>query len=138
MADARQLIRDFTDTIFNEHRLDAAESYVTADFVDHDPPAGYQGTIEGLKQWTRELLDAFPDLRCEIDDVIAEGDKAVMRSRLIGTNRGSFMGIPATGKSMEVEGIDIVRVVDGRMAEHWGVYDSASMLQQLGVLPAAA
>ena len=138
MADPRQLIREFTDAVFNEHRLDAVDTYATRNFVDHDPPQGYQGTLEGFKQWTGEFLAAFPDCRCEIDDVIAEGDKAVARSRLIGTNTGPFMGMPATGKTIEVEGIDIVRVENGRMAEHWGVYDAASMMQQLGMMPAAA
>jgi predicted ester cyclase len=70
--------------------------------------------------------------------ILEDGDKLIVRNRLIGTNSGPFMGMPATGKRAEVEGIDIVRMVNGMQAEHWGVFDAAGMMQQLGLIPAPA
>lgn len=137
MADAADEIRavatEFTDTVFNRHDVDAAAEYFSPDFVEHDPWPNMPPTVEGFKDGTRQFLEAFPDTRCEVDDVICEGDKVVVRSRLVGTNSGTFMGMPPTGRRVEVAGIDIVRVANGRMTEHWGLYDAAGLMAQLGV-----
>jgi predicted ester cyclase len=80
---------------------------------------------------------AFPDLRMDAEDVIAGGDKVVTRVRYTGTNKGAFMGMPATGKSVDVQLIDIMRFGDdGRVHEHWGVMDQMTLMQQLGLVPA--
>lgn len=80
---------------------------------------------------------AFPDLRMEPQDVLASGDKVVARARATGTNQGEFMGMPATGKSVDVQLIDIIRFGDDGLArEHWGVFDALGMMQQLGAIPA--
>jgi predicted ester cyclase len=79
---------------------------------------------------------AFPDLRMEPQDVIVGGDKAVARVRATGTQQGEFMGVPAGGKSIDVELIDIMRFGDdGLIHEHWGVGDTLGLLQQLGAIP---
>jgi predicted ester cyclase len=83
------------------------------------------------------LVRAFPDLRLNVQDVIASGDKAVARVRVTGTHQGEFMGIPATGKTGAADLIDITRFGDDGLAhEHWGVVDMLAMMQQLGVIPA--
>jgi len=138
MANDKQVVRDFVDEVFNQHRVDAADKYIAADIVDHNPWPGFPPTLQGFKDGTRAFLAAFPDCRCEIDDVLSDGDKVVVRSRLSGTNSGSFMGAPPTGKRVEVEGIDIVRTANGKQVEHWGIFDGAAMMQQLGMMPAAA
>jgi predicted ester cyclase len=80
---------------------------------------------------------AFPDLRMDAEDVLASGDKTVARVRATGTHRGELMGIPPTGKRVDVELIDIMQFDDaGSVSEHWGVIDTMSMMQQLGVVPA--
>ena len=80
---------------------------------------------------------AFPDLRMDAEDVIASGDKVVVRARATGTHKGEFMGMPATGKSIDVQLIDIMGLGDDGLAhEHWGVVDALAMMQQLGVVPA--
>lgn len=80
---------------------------------------------------------AFPDLRMEPQDVLASGDKVVARARATGTNQGEFMGMPATGRSVDVQLIDIIRFGDDGLArEHWGVFDALGMMQQLGAIPA--
>jgi steroid delta-isomerase-like uncharacterized protein len=81
---------------------------------------------------------AFPDLRMEVEDVVASADKAVARVHATGTHHGEFMGMPATHRDYTISGIDIHRLEGGRMAEHWHVVDQLSQLQQLGVLPAPA
>ena len=78
---------------------------------------------------------AFPDLKVTYDDVIAEGDKVVMRVTNSGTHKGDMMGIPASGKSVNFAEIHIVRMVDGKFAEHWGLEDSMTMMQQIGAMP---
>ena len=79
---------------------------------------------------------AFPDLRMDPEDVLASGDKVVARVRATGTHEGEFMGMPATGKSVDVQLIDIMRFSeDGLVREHWGVVDMLAMMQQLGVVP---
>ena len=79
---------------------------------------------------------AFPDMRMVVEDVMAAGDKVVARVRITGTHQGAFMGMPATGKSVDVQLIDIIRFADDGLAhEHWGVMDALAMMQQLGAVP---
>ncbi len=92
-----------------------------------------------MVQYFRMMLAAFPDMRMDVEDVIASGDKAVARLRVTGTNKGDFIGMPATGKSASVKLIDITRFGDDGLArEHWGVVDQLALMQQLGVIPAGA
>ena len=75
----------------------------------------------------------MPDFRTEIQDLIAENDKVVARVLMTGTHTGDFYGIPATGKHVEFTGVFIVRIVNGKIVEHWGEEDSYSLLLQLGL-----
>jgi predicted ester cyclase len=79
---------------------------------------------------------AFPDFKATINDIIAEGDKVVIRMTWNGTHRGEFMGIPPTGKRVSFGVFDILRIAGGKFVEHWGQMDSMLMMQQLGVIPA--
>jgi predicted ester cyclase len=82
------------------------------------------------------MTAGFPDLRFDAEDVISSSEKVVARARVTGTNKGTFMGIPPTGKVVDVQVIDILRFGDdGLVHEHWGVMDVMSMMQQLGVVP---
>ena len=84
----------------------------------------------------RMYISAFPDLRMHPDDILVSGDKAVARVTVTGTNHGEFMGMPATGRHVEVQAIDIMRFGDdGLVREHWGVVDAMAMMQQLGAVP---
>jgi steroid delta-isomerase-like uncharacterized protein len=94
---------------------------------------------DGVKQLFQVLRAAFPDLRMEPHDVIVSSDKAVARVRATGTHGGEFMGMPASGRSVDVQLIDIIRFGDDGLArEHWGVFDQMAMMQQLGAIPAPA
>jgi len=107
------------------------------DVVEHEELPGLAPTKDGILAFFRMQLAAFPDMRMDVQDVVASGDKVVARVRYAGTNRGEFMGAPATGKTIDVQLIDIFRFGDdGLVREHWGVMDQMTMMQQLGLAPA--
>ena len=118
--------------------IDGFGDLIADDFVEHEETPGLEPTKEGVKQFFHMYRAAFPDLRMEPQDVLASGDKVVARARATGTNQGEFVGMPATGKSVDVQLIDIIRFGDDGLArEHWGVFDALGMMQQLGAIPAA-
>ncbi len=106
------------------------------DFVEHEETPGLAPTREGVKQFFHMYRAAFPNLRLDPEDVLPSGDKVVARARATGTHQGELMGIPATGKDIDVQLIDIMRYDEqGLVVEHWGVVDLMAMMQQLGVVP---
>jgi steroid delta-isomerase-like uncharacterized protein len=108
-------------------------------FVDHEDTPGFAPDKDGTLDFFRAMLAAFPDLTMEVEDLLADGDRAVARVRVTGTHRGDFMGIPPSGASGDIQLIDIMRFdADGRVCEHWGVADMLLLMQQLGVVPAEA
>ena len=119
--------------------IDGFGEHVADEFVEHEETPGFEPSKEGVKQLFHMYRAAFPDLRMETEDVLVDGDKAVARVRATGTHQGEFMGMPATGKSVDVQVIDIMRFGDdGLVHEHWGLFDALGMMQQLGAIPAAA
>ena len=120
----------------NAGDIDGFGALLSDDFVEHEEVPGLEPTREGVKAFFHMYRSAFPDLRMEVEDVIVEGDKAVARVRASGTNDGDFMGMPATGRRVDVQLIDIMRLGDdGLVHEHWGVFDAMKMMQQLGAIP---
>jgi len=116
--------------------IDGFGELVAEDFVEHEETPGLEPTKEGVKQFFHMYKTAFPDLRMEAQDILVSGDKVVARARATGTHQGEFLGMSATGKSFDVQLIDIIRFGDDGLArEHWGVFDALAMMQQLGVIP---
>jgi steroid delta-isomerase-like uncharacterized protein len=110
---------------------------VAEDFVEHEVGPGEPPTKEGALEFFRILLAAFPDMRMDVEDLIASEDKTVARVKVTATHQGEFMGVPATGTNIDVQLIDIMRFNSaGLVCEHWGVTDMLSLMQQLGVVPA--
>jgi predicted ester cyclase len=110
----------------------AFRELMAPDFVNRTAPPGAPTGPEGM--WStsnRVLRPAFPDLSVEIHEQIAEGDKVTTRKTIRGTHRGELFGVAPTGKSVAIDVIDIVRIVDGRYAEHWGVNTLPSVLAAL-------
>ena len=119
--------------------IDGFGDHVAEDFVEHEVVPGLEPSKEGVKQMFRMYRAAFPDLQMKAEDVLVSGDKVVARVRATGTQHGEFMGLAATGKSVNVQLIDIIRFgEDGLAREHWGVFDALGMMQQLGAIPAPA
>jgi predicted ester cyclase len=109
---------------------------VADDFVEHQGLPDLP-TKEGTLEFFRTLLAAFPDMRMNVEDLIAGGDKTVARVNVTGMHKGEFMGIAATGARVDMQLIDIMRFNGaGLVCEHWGVADMLSLMQQLGVVPA--
>ncbi|HEY5639037.1 MAG TPA: ester cyclase [Dehalococcoidia bacterium] len=135
MADLKALTNHFYDEVVNGRNLEAIDDLVTPNFVEHEALPGMANDASGVKQFFTMVFEAFPDLRIEVHDLIVEGDKVAARCTMSGTHKGTFMDIPATGKGMSVQVIDIIRFEGEKAAEHWGVTDQAAMMEQLGVAP---
>jgi steroid delta-isomerase-like uncharacterized protein len=136
MGDHAAAIRRFYDLI-NAGDIDAFGAALAEDFVEHEVTPGLAPNKAGVLDFFRFQRGAFPDLTMTAEDVLVDGDKVVARVRLTGTNDGPFMAMAATGKTIDVQLIDIIRFgEDGLAHEHWGVVDLMSMMQQLGAVPA--
>jgi steroid delta-isomerase-like uncharacterized protein len=130
-------VRHFYELV-NSGDIDGFIDLFADDFVEHEQMPGMPPGREGTRQLFSMMRAAFPDMRWDAQDILVDGDKAVARVRFTGTNDGELMGMPATGKSVSVQVIDIVRFgEDGLAREHWGVFDTMGMMQQLGVAPGA-
>jgi steroid delta-isomerase-like uncharacterized protein len=122
--------------LLNAGDIDGFGALLADDFVEHEETPGLAPTKDGVLEFFRMYRAAFPDLRMEPEDVLASDDKVVARLRATGTHQGEFMGLPATGKSVDVPLIDIIRFGDDGLAhEHWGVINEMAMMQQLGLAP---
>ena len=134
----KDLVRRFYEEVFNKKNLAEVNTFVDPRIVEHDLPPSLPVGSEGTRQFIGMYLAAFPDLYLTAEDIIAEGDRVVVRLIYRGTHRGELMGIPPTGKQVTVTGIQLMRIADGRIAENWINFDALGMLQQLGVIPAMA
>lgn len=135
-TDATDVVRRFAQNVLNAHDPAAADALVAQDFLEHDPLPGQAGGRAGLQQWLSSWFAAFPDLAWTNEQHISDGEHAVTRFFWTGTHQQEFMGIPATGRQVNVHGVVIDRVVAGQMTESRILMDSLGMLQQLGVVPA--
>ncbi len=124
------------EEVFNRGNISLVDELFAPDFVEHEElPPGIPPGREAVKQLTTMFRSAFPDFKATIDDIVAEGDKVVIRQTWSGTHKGEFMGVPPTGKSVSFGVIDIVRIAGGKLVEHWGQMDMMGMMQQLGAIP---
>jgi steroid delta-isomerase-like uncharacterized protein len=131
----KQVARKIYEEVLNKRKLDLLDDLVVPDYIEHDPLPGQGTGVQGMKD-RYDMLFKGLDPHFTIEDVIAEGDKVVVRWTNSGTNVGDFLGIPATGRPFSTAGIDIYRLEGGRLAEHWHVVDVFGQMQQLGLLPA--
>jgi steroid delta-isomerase-like uncharacterized protein len=129
----KALVRRWFDEVFNRQDLAVMDEIVAEDIVNH---AGRDLVTmagrEGYRTLLRQLFIGFPDWHFEVEDVIAEGDRVVVRTTMRGTHQGVFRGVAATGRRVTWEHIHIFRVIDGKLAEHWACRNDIGILQQLG------
>jgi steroid delta-isomerase-like uncharacterized protein len=135
-TDNKAVVRRYYDEVLNQRKVDVLDELAVEDYIEHDPFPGQGNGRSDLKARALLLLGAFNPLQFTIDDVIAEGDRVAVRWTNHGTQSGSFMGMPATGGTFSIAGVDIHLLRDGRLAEHWHVVDMLSQMQQLGLIPA--
>ncbi|MCC6801373.1 MAG: ester cyclase [Anaerolineae bacterium] len=120
----------------NKHNFDIVDELMSPDFVMHgDALNPYQKGLEPIKQGARMTQEAFPDMVVEIEDMVAAGDKVMVRLRWTGTMTTSFMGMPASGKKMSWTAIATNRIENGKIVERWFNSDVFGMLQQFGLIP---
>ena len=132
----KALNRRFFDEVINQGNLDLIDELVSDDFVEHEVFPGLPSTgPEAPKAALGMFLAAFPDLHLTIEEEIGEGDKVVVQGTMTGTHKGEFMGIPPTNKSFTINIIDIIEIREGKATAHWGLTDTAAMMDQLGLAP---
>ena len=104
--------------------------------VDHNPAPGHEPTLTGFKQKVAFFKETFPDLKEDLQEIIASGETVATRWVLTGSLQQEFMGIPASGQPIRVEGMNFYRLQDGRVTDIWAQFDGVAMMQQLGAIPA--
>jgi steroid delta-isomerase-like uncharacterized protein len=132
----KTVVRRYYEEVFNQREIDLVDQLAVEDYIEHDPFPGQGNGRADLKARVQAILSAFAPLQFRLEDLVAEEDQVVVRWSQTGTHTGAFMGIPASGREFTIAGIDIHKLRDGRMAEHWHVVDLYGLLMQLGVIPA--
>ena len=124
------------EEVWNQGKLGVVEEIYATDYVYHDPgnPQGWHGQ-EGIRQAVSTYRAAYPDLHFAVEDVVAEGDRVVLRWTGTGTHQGNLMGIPPTGKHVTTPGMNLIRYEAGKAVEEWSGWDTLGMMQQIGVIP---
>ena len=120
--------------LVNTGRLDAFPEVVAPDCHDHDPAPGQHRGPEGYTMFFTQLRTAFPDMKVEVEKLVADADSVAFAYTLTGTHQGDFNGHAPTGKAIKVRGLQIGKFVDGKMVERWGSSDELGILKQIGVV----
>jgi steroid delta-isomerase-like uncharacterized protein len=134
----KQLLQRWFREVWNEGREETVDEILAPDAIAHglgETEPDVQGP-EGFKVFLRTIRAAFPDVRIDVDDVLAEGDKIAARVTLQGTHTGEALGLPASGRRVTVAGIVLARFHDGQVAEAWNLWDQLGLLRQVGGVPA--
>ena len=133
--DNKALVRRFVDEAQSRGNTDLINEICSVEFVNHSAPPRLPADREGIKIVTAMFRRAFPDSYFTVEDMIAEADKVATRKTFHGTHEGEFMDIPPSGLRVTMGLIDVVRITDGQVMEHWSVGDNLGMMRQLGVIP---
>lgn len=133
----KAVIRKFVEEVINQNRMDRADDLVGEDFVELDPLPGQRQGREGLKETLGVMRAGFPDMHWVVEEMVAEEDKVVTRFTWTGTHRGTFLGVPATGRSVTVKGVVMDQLAGGKMSYSRILMDSLGLMRQLGVVPSA-
>jgi steroid delta-isomerase-like uncharacterized protein len=121
------------EEIWNKGNLSVVDEIIGDNYIFHPLPQ-HEGP-EGYKEMYHDFAGAFYDFHCNIEDMIAEGDRVMVRTTITGTHKREFMGIAPTGKQISISEIAVVHIKDGKIVEEWGVIDFLGMMQQLGIIP---
>ena len=135
MSEQNKAVFEKLMSALNAKDMAAMESLIADDFVDNDAMPGMAPGRQGMIDMMGMFVGAFPDLNVVVEHWVAEGDLVVGVMTTKGTQTGEFMGMPASGKKFSVREMHMVRVANGKMAEHWGLANELSMMQQLGFMP---
>ena len=126
----KKIIRNIFEKGMNKKDMSAIEKYIDPQYMNHDMPMPGPGPA-GLKAVMDQFFDAFPDMHIILEEEIGDGDYVATRGYWTGTNKGSFMGMPATGKTVKASFMDFWKLKDGKCVENWVRMDNAAIIQQL-------
>jgi steroid delta-isomerase-like uncharacterized protein len=132
LEENKRIVRAFIEAAFNQHRADKAAEYMTPDIKWH---GGTLGTVEGRDNFAGligAIVAALPDLKNVEQDVIAERDIVSVRAVVQGTHKGDLLGIPASGRQVKWDAVDVYRVADGKIAEEWAADDLLAFVYGVG------
>ncbi|RZV45563.1 MAG: ester cyclase [Acidimicrobiia bacterium] len=132
MSDLKALVRRVYDEVFNEGKVELIDELLAENFVEHEQMPGMPSDREAPKMYTQMARNAFPDFRMTVEEVLQDGNKVIVRGRSSGTHKGEFWGMPPTGNTFDIAFIDILEYDGDKMVGHWGVTDTAAMMEQLG------
>jgi predicted ester cyclase len=131
LEENKEVVQRFNKEVIEQGNLDTFKMIMHSDFINHTAPATSNKADGMWNTFNNILRPAFPDLRVEIYDQIAENDKVTTRKAIVGTHKGVLMGIEPTGKQIKIDVIDIVRLKDKKYIEHWGINTLQSVIAEL-------
>lgn len=132
MSDPKAVLGEFGAKVFGARDFSALSGLMREDYIQHNPLVG-QGS-KGFQEFFAAWFKASPDFKYELKQIASEGDKVWVYGTYSGTHKGDWLGIPATGKAYKFDAVDIFRVQDGKLAEHWDVLDVYGLFKQLGTI----
>jgi predicted ester cyclase len=133
--DNKAVVRRWIETFNNPYTPQTEVDVLAPGYVAHAPGLPGPLDLEAWRQFTATFVEAFPDLRLTVEDIFSEGDTVAARVAFRGTHRGQFQGIPPTDKEVAFSSIEIDRMVDGKVQEHWFEMDLLGLMGQLGAIP---
>ncbi|WP_227355242.1 ester cyclase [Haladaptatus salinisoli] len=131
----KAVVRRYADEVWGEGNVDAMDELLTPEQVYHDPTFSGAEHVDEFKEFIRGYRAAFPDLRYDVEGIVAEDDYVAFWGRVRGTQEGEFLGVPPTGNRIDIMGIGVVRLEDGKIAERWANFDVYGMMKQLDADP---
>ncbi len=134
LAEENKAIVESIYEMFMADDWEGLADYFEPDFVDHNPEPGQGPGFEGLRNMFREIRNGFPEFNIDVGHIIAEGEYVSTRVVFSGTHDGEYHGMPPTGNDVSIEGYEIIRLVDGKVVERWGLFDTFDFLIQVGVI----
>jgi steroid delta-isomerase-like uncharacterized protein len=133
-ADAIAVVRRNTEEVQNGGDFALFDQLFAADFLDHTPQPGFPPTRDGARALYRAFRAAFPDFHADIQFQLGDGDRVTTYKIYRGTHEGPFLGVAPTGRKVQFSTVDVMRVRDGQIVEHWGVAELLSLFEQLGLV----
>jgi steroid delta-isomerase-like uncharacterized protein len=133
--DNKAIVRRATEEFYNQGNIESVGQFYAATYVHHDPASPQVCDRDGLAESLRAFRTGCPDLFISTEELMAEGDLVTKRWTIHATHTGVLSGMPPTGKHITVNGLELFRLVDGKIVEAWLGYDNLSMMHQLGVIP---
>jgi predicted ester cyclase len=127
----KELIRRMYVELIERRELNRVDDFFAPDFVSHNQPPGFPPGVDGVRRFFSEFAHALADLTVTIDVELAEGDLVALRTTTRGMHRGTLFGIPPSGRRLDIDGTDIIRIEGERIVEHWGLTNTVGVIQQV-------